>query len=343
MKDKNASDLHIRENQEKREHEFLSVYASFSDCSQGRDCDEEPCPMRTIYQRDRDRIIHCKSFRRLKHKTQVFLAPEGDHYRTRLTHTLEVAQIARSITRALRLNEDLTEAIALGHDLGHTPFGHAGEKILNQLCPMGFSHYEQSIRIVEFLEKDGKGLNLTKEVRDGIRNHRTASMPHTLEGKIVRLSDKIAYINHDIDDAIRGNILHETDIPSKYTNILGNSTKTRLNTLINDIIMNSYGENDICMSKDIEQAMKELRIFMFESLYSNPKAKSEEEKAYKLITELYHYYIGNIECLPDNYLRFITEYNEPKERVVCDYIAGMSDQYSVSCFENIYVPKSWKG
>lgn len=341
--EKSSPELNIREEQEKREHLYFSRYASFSDESAGRDRYEAPCPMRTIYQRDRDRIIHCKSFRRLKHKTQVFLAPEGDHYRTRLTHTLEVAQIARSISRALRLNEDLTEAIALGHDLGHTPFGHAGERTLNSLCPEGFCHYRQSIRMVEFIEKDGAGLNLTKEVRDGILNHTTAGTPSTLEGKVVRLSDKIAYINHDIDDAIRAKIFKEDDIPREYSDILGSSTKTRLDTLINDIIFNSWDKNDICMSADVEHAMQSLREFMFESLYRNPQAKSEEVKVYKLITELYSYYEKNTDELPQNYKRFITEYGQTKERVICDYIAGMSDQYSVARFEDIYVPRSWKG
>ena len=335
--------MNIREEQEKREHLIFSPYASFSDESRGRDRDEEPCPMRTIYQRDRDRIIHCKTFRRLKHKTQVFLAPEGDHYRTRLTHTLEVAQIARSIARALNLNEDLTEAIALGHDLGHTPFGHAGERTLNSLCPMGFAHYKQSIRVVEFLEKDGQGLNLTWEVRDGILNHRTSGNPSTLEGKAVRLSDKIAYINHDIDDGIRAGILKESDIPSEYTDVLGNSTKERLNTMISDIIMNSIGKNDLVMSEPVRKAMTELRKFMFESLYLNPTAKSEEAKADKLITELYRYYVANTDKLPDTYKRFITEFDERTEQVVCDYIAGMSDQYSISKFQEIFVPKAWKG
>ena len=335
--------MNIREEQEKREHLIFSPYASFSDESRGRDRDEEPCPMRTIYQRDRDRIIHCKTFRRLKHKTQVFLAPEGDHYRTRLTHTLEVAQIARSIARALNLNEDLTEAIALGHDLGHTPFGHAGERTLNSLCPMGFAHYKQSIRVVEFLEKDGQGLNLTWEVRDGILNHRTSGNPSTLEGKAVRLSDKIAYINHDIDDGIRAGILKESDIPSEYTDVLGNSTKERLNTMISDIIMNSIGKNDLVMSEPVRKAMTELRKFMFESLYLNPTAKSEEAKADKLITELYRYYVANTDKLPDTYKRFITEFDERPEQVVCDYIAGMSDQYSISKFQQIFVPKAWKG
>ena len=335
--------MNIREEQEKREHLIFSPYASFSDESRGRDRDEEPCPMRTIYQRDRDRIIHCKAFRRLKHKTQVFLAPEGDHYRTRLTHTLEVAQIARSIARALNLNEDLTEAIALGHDLGHTPFGHAGERTLNSLCPMGFAHYKQSIRVVELLEKDGKGLNLTWEVRDGIVNHRTSGNPSTLEGKAVRLSDKIAYINHDIDDGIRAGILKESDIPSEYTYVLGNSTKERLNTMISDIVVNSLGKNDIVMSEPVHKAMTDLRKFMFESLYLNPTAKSEEAKADKLITELYRYYVASTDKLPDTYKRFITEFDERPEQVVCDYIAGMSDQYSISKFQEIFVPKAWKG
>ena len=335
--------MNIREEQEKREHLILSPYASFSDQSRGRDREEEQCPMRTIYQRDRDRIIHCKAFRRLKHKTQVFLAPEGDHYRTRLTHTLEVAQIARSIARALNLNEDLTEAIALGHDLGHTPFGHAGERTLNSLCPMGFAHYKQSIRVVELLEKDGKGLNLTWEVRDGIVNHRTSGNPSTLEGKAVRLSDKIAYINHDIDDGIRANILKESDIPSEYTDVLGKTTKERLNTMISDIIVNSLGKNDIIMSEPVHKAMTDLRKFMFESLYLNPTAKSEEAKADKLITELYRYYVANTDKLPDTYKRFITEFDERPEQVVCDYIAGMSDQYSISKFQEIFVPKAWKG
>ena len=333
----------IREETEQIERMVLSKYASFSDSTMGRDTDDPQCDLRTVYQRDRDRIIHCKTFRRLKHKTQVFLAPEGDHYRTRLTHTLEVAQIARSIARALNLNEDLTEAIALGHDLGHTPFGHAGERTLNSLCPMGFAHYKQSIRVVEFLEKDGQGLNLTWEVRDGILNHRTSGNPSTLEGKAVRLSDKIAYINHDIDDGIRAGILKESDIPSEYTDVLGNSTKERLNTMISDIIMNSIGKNDLVMSEPVRKAMTELRKFMFESLYLNPTAKSEEAKADKLITELYRYYVANTDKLPDTYKRFITEFDERPEQVVCDYIAGMSDQYSISKFQEIFVPKAWKG
>ena len=332
----------IREELEKMERETLSPYATLSVNTKGREREEEQCDVRPVFQRDRDRILHCKAFRRLKNKTQVFLTPKGDHYRTRLSHTLEVSQNARTIAKALRLNEDLVEAIALGHDLGHTPFGHAGERTLNEICPLGFSHYKQSIRVVELLEKDGRGLNLTKEVRDGIVNHRTSGNPSTLEGKVVRLSDKIAYINHDIDDAIRAKIFSEDDIPKIYTSILGNSTKTRLNTMINDIVLNSMDKNDIVMSEEIGDAMQSLRQFMFGSLYLNPTAKSEEVKAYKLITELYEYYMNNIDALPDNYKMFIEKMDEPLERVVCDYIAGMSDQYSVAKFEEIFVPASWK-
>ena len=335
--------MSIREEIERMECETLSPYATLSIHSKGRDVYEEPCDIRPVFQRDRDRILHSKAFRRLKNKTQVFLTPKGDHYRTRLSHTLEVSQNARTIGKALRLNEDLVEAIALGHDLGHTPFGHAGERTLDKICPLGFSHYRQSIRVVEFLEKDGAGLNLTWEVRDGIVNHRTAGHPSTLEGKVVRLSDKIAYINHDIDDAIRARIFSEDYIPKEYTDVLGTTTKSRLNTLISDIIKCSIDKDDIIMSDTVHKAMTDLRQFMFDKLYTNPAAKSEEIKVCKLITELYNYYIANIEELPDNYKRFIYERGEKPERVVCDYIAGMSDQYSISRFENIFVPKAWKG
>ena len=308
----------------------------------GRDREEAQCDIRTVYQRDRDRIIHCKAFRRLKHKTQVFLAPMGDHYRTRLTHTLEVSQIARTISKSLDLNEDLTEAIALGHDLGHTPFGHAGERTLNKVCSLGFAHAKQSIRVVEVLENNGLGLNLTKEVRDGILNHRTSGTPHTLEGKVVRLSDKIAYINHDIDDAIRGKIITENDIPKAYTEILGKSTKERLNTLVHDIVKNSYDKPDILMSQDIEEAMMGLRQYMFESVYTNPVAKIEEIKVKEMLKQLFYYYLDNIEYLPPEYKYLINEKGENKEQVVCDYIAGMSDQYSVAAFKKIFIPKSWE-
>lgn len=332
----------IREELEEIEMNTLSEYAAFSRYSNGRDKNEEPCDIRTCYQRDRDRIIHCKAFRRLKHKTQVFLAPAGDHYRTRLTHTLEVSQIARTIAKALRMNEDLTEAIALGHDLGHTPFGHAGESALNQVCEDGFSHFEQSIRVVEILEKKGQGLNLTKEVRDGIVNHRTSGKPSTMEGKIVRLSDKIAYINHDIDDAIRGKILCETDIPKEYTKVLGHSKKERLNTMIYDIVNNSRNKPDIIMSAEIEEAMKNLRQFMFSHVYSNPVAKGEEAKAKRMLIQLYDYYLEYIDEMPEEYVWIIRENGQKSERAVCDYIAGMSDQYSVRKFEELFVPSFWK-
>ena len=334
--------MNNRQVQEEWELEHLSKYASHSVNSRGRDIKEDECDIRTVYQRDRDRILHCKSFRRLKHKTQVFLSPEGDHYRTRLTHTLEVAQIGRTIARALRLNEDLTEAIALGHDLGHTPFGHAGERVLDEVCELRFKHFEQSIRVVEFLEKDGMGLNLTWEVRDGILNHRTSGKPSTMEGKIIRLSDKIAYINHDIDDAIRGGILNEDEIPKEYTEILGHSTKERLNTLIHDIISESMNKDDIIMSKDVEYAMNNLRKFMFESVYTNPLAKSEEIKAHKMLSEMYWYFMEHYEEIPEGFRQMEELHNECKERVVCDYIAGMSDQYAINIFKKIYIPVSWK-
>lgn len=334
--------MNIRQKNEEKEKKFLSPYAALSCESKGRDREEPQCDLRTVYQRDRDRIIHCKAFRRLKHKTQVFLAPMGDHYRTRLTHTLEVSQIARTIAKSLDLNEDLTEAIALGHDLGHTPFGHAGERTLNKLCSKGFRHYEQSIRVVEVLENNGMGLNLTKEVRDGIINHRTSGNPSTLEGKVVRLSDKIAYINHDIDDAIRGKIICEKDIPEEYTDVLGNTTKKRLDTLVKDIVRNSYGVNDILMSGEVQKAMMDLRQYMFTSVYTNPLAKSEESKAYEMITLLFEYYLKHIDEMPDEFKYLINECGEDEEQVVCDYIAGMSDQYSVSTFQTIFIPKSWK-
>ena len=334
--------MNIRQKNEELEKLYLSPYAALSCNSQGRDREEEQCDLRTAYQRDRDRIIHCKAFRRLKHKTQVFLAPMGDHYRTRLTHTLEVSQIARTISKSLQLNEDLTEAIALGHDLGHTPFGHAGERALDEVCSLGFQHYRQSIRVVELLENNGRGLNLTKEVRDGIVNHRTSGNPSTLEGKVVRLSDKIAYINHDIDDAIRGRIISEDDIPEEYTEILGTSTKKRLDTLVHDIVRNSINKNDILMSQEVEKAMMGLRKYMFESVYTNPVAKSEEVKARAMLIQLYEYYMKHIQQMPEEFVYFIEQCGEKEERVVCDYIAGMSDQYSVAKFQQIFEPKFWR-
>ena len=333
--------MSIRENLERMEEISLSPFATLSVNSRGRDREEPQCDIRPVFQRDRDRILHCKSFRRLKHKTQVFLSPKGDHYRTRLTHTLEVSQNARTIAKALRLNEDLVEAIALGHDLGHTPFGHAGERILNELCDEGYRHNEQSVRIVEKLEKDGKGLNLTWEVRDGILNHQTSMMPHTLEGNIVRLSDKIAYINHDIDDAIRAKVMSEEDIPLEIRKVLGMTTKERLNTLIHNIIMNSMGKNDIVMSEEIGGAMQDLRKFMFQKVYTNPAAKGEEAKAERLLCELYAHYMGHIEILPEQYQRMHSE-GEKKERVVCDYISGMTDQYAVAKYREFFLPKAWE-
>jgi dGTPase len=333
--------MNIRQKLEQREHEILSPYAAFSDQSEGRDVYEEPCDIRPIYQRDRDRILHSKAFRRLKHKTQVFLAPEGDHYRTRLTHTLEVAQIARTIAKALLLNEDLTEAIALGHDLGHTPFGHAGERALNRICPIGFEHHMQSIRVVEFLENHGKGLNLAKEVRDGIKNHQTEGTPTTLEGKIVRLCDKIAYINHDIDDAIRGQIIKEDEIPREYTDILGHNLGARLDTLIHDIVRNSENRNDIIMSHDMEAAMHHLREYMFQSVYMNKKAKGQEEQAERLLEQLFIYYEKHLEHLPGEYRLRMEQMKEPSYRVVCDYVAGMTDRYAVSKFKELMIPSAW--
>lgn len=332
--------MNIRESFEEREFQELSPYAAHSRDSRGRDVYETECDVRTVYQRDRDRILHSKAFRRLKDKTQVFLAPQGDHYRTRLTHTLEVSQTARTIAKALNLNEDLVEAIALGHDLGHTPFGHAGEHALNEVCPLGFAHYKQSIRVVELLEKDGDGLNLTWEVRDGILNHRTSGKPNTLEGQIVRLCDKISYIHHDMDDAQRAGIISEDDIPITIRVVLGGTTRERLNTLIHDIILNSMGRNSIVQSGEIAEAMRMLRQLMFDNVYKNPVAKKEEKKAKRMLMELYEYYSSHINKLPDEYQRLISR-GEKEERVVCDYISGMTDQYSMHHFEELFVPKAW--
>lgn len=334
--------MNIRESVESWEEQYLSPYAALSKNTKGRDLPEELCDIRPEYQRDRDRILHCKAFRRLKHKTQVFLAPEGDHYRTRLTHTLEVAQIARTIAKALRMNEDLTEAIALGHDLGHTPFGHSGESILNEICEDGFAHYRQSVRVVEKLEKDGRGLNLTKEVRDGILNHRTSGHPSTLEGGIVRFSDKIAYINHDIDDAMRAKLFVEEDLPSEYTDILGHSVRERLNSMIHNIIENSLNKPEIIMSPEVEAAMQGLRSWMFTHVYRSEIPKAEEGKAQQLIVALYHYYLEYPEQLPIEYRSMMERGEDKKERIVCDYIAGMSDSYAIDQFEELFVPKAWK-
>ena len=330
----------IRESLELWEKESLSEYATLSMNSKGRLKEEPQCDIRPVFQIDRDRILHSKSFRRLKDKTQVFLTPEGDHYRTRLTHTLEVSQNARTIAKALRLNEDLVEAIALGHDLGHTPFGHAGERALDEICPLGFDHSKQSLRMVDVLEKDGLGLNLTMEVRDGILNHQTSGNPFTLEGKIVRLSDKIAYIHHDMDDAIRGGILTEDDVPISIREVIGYTTGERLDHFIHDTVTFSGGKNDILMSDEVWKAMKELREFMFERVYMNPDVKSEERKAESLMKTLYEYYLKHLDRLPREYLQMINM-GESRDRVACDYVASMTDRYAIALYEELFIPKSW--
>ena len=329
----------LREQQEELEERILSPYAAKSAESRGRDRKEEPCEIRTVYQRDRDRILHCKAFRRMKDKTQVFIKPEGDHYRTRLTHTLEVAQIARTIGRALRLNEDLVEAIALGHDLGHTPFGHSGERVLNRLSAKGFTHYEQGIRTVEVLEKKGKGLNLTWGVRDGIVNHSMQRTPATLEGRVVRLADKIAYINHDIDDALRGHVITEEDLPSEYLDVLGHSFKERINTMIRDVIFSSLDQDDIRMSPRLMDAMMAVREYMFCSVYIGSEAKKEEKKAEFMIEQLYRKFMEDPCRMPEEYAARVSA--EEKETVICDYIAGMSDTYAIRLYEQLFVPKGW--
>ena len=338
-------DRTIRELQEEREHEVLSPNASFSDSTRGRLKPEKECDLRPCYQRDRDRILYSKAFRRLSGKTQVFLAPEGDHYRTRLTHTLEVAQTARAISKSLRLNDDLTEAIALGHDLGHTPFGHAGERalnrIMNETCGGHFKHFEQSIRVVDVIEKHGRGLNLTWEVRNGILNHQVDTIPATLEGRAVRLSDKMAYINHDIDDAVRGNIITEDDIPKRFTDVLGHGLTSRLNTELHDIIKTSIDTDDVRMSAEMNDILMDLTAWMFENVYTNPIAKGQESKAEELVIELFLHYNDHPELLPDDYKAMLDNEGETKERVVCDYVAGMTDRYAVNKFKDIKVPFSW--
>ncbi len=327
----------IRETACAREKEILSPRAAFSCESKGRLRNEEECPVRTAFQRDRDRIIHCSSFRRLKHKTQVFLAPEGDYYRTRLTHTLEVSQIARTISGALMLNGDLTEAIALGHDLGHTPFGHAGERALNEVSPNGFKHYSQSLRVVDTLEKDGRGLNLTFEVRNGIERHTSGEQAATLEGRVVRLADRIAYINHDIDDATIAGIMCEEDIPLAIRNELGHSKSARINTLVLSCIENS--KNDILLEKGIQQVFDELHSFMFEKVYTNPACKSEEKKAVAMIQKLYTHFVEKPDELPEQF-KAIAE-KDGLQKAACDFIAGMTDRYAVRVFNELYVPKAW--
>lgn len=339
-----------REEYERAEHERLSPLAAFADESRGRERQGSVDLFRTEYQRDRDRVLHCKSFRRLSHKTQVFLAPEGDHYRTRLTHTLEVSQISRSIARALRLNEDLTEAIALAHDLGHTPFGHTGEDALSWCLAVSrgldptthrglYRHNEQSLRVVEVLEYEGKGLNLTWEVRDGIRHHTGSERASTLEGRIVATSDRIAYVNHDIDDAIRGGVISEDDLPESTHRVLGSLHQERISTLVNDMIAHSACVGDIRMSAPIWNAMQELRTYLFENVYLSPAAKIEEPKAFKLIVALFHHYKENPEQVPREF--FVSAHDELDTAIV-DYIAGMTDRFAISTFEKLFVPKNWR-
>ncbi len=327
----------VREKMEQNEKVILSDKACCSCDTKGRVIPEEKCSLRTDFQRDRDRIIHSNSFRRLKHKTQVFLSPEGDHYRTRLTHTLEVAQIARTIANGLSLNGDLTEAVALGHDLGHTPFGHAGERALNSVVPGGFRHYDQSLRVVERLEKSGKGLNLTYEVRDGIVCHTRGKEADTLEGRIVKLADKIAYINHDIDDAVRAGVMCEEDIPLEIRNALGFKKSARINTMVLNVVENST--DDIVFSADVQQPFDELHAFMFDKVYTNPVCKGEETKAIDIIVRLYEYFLNNPNKIPNAY-RYIID-SEGVHRAVCDYIAGMSDRYLLAVYKNIFIPDSW--
>mgnify|MGYP000450814465 FL=1 len=329
----------IREETERTEEKILSPYAALSSKSKGRARPEQKCNIRTDFQRDRDRIIYSKAFRRLKHKTQVFISPEGDHYRTRLTHTLEVSQIARTIARSLRLNEDLTEAIALGHDLGHTPFGHAGERVLKEICSLGFKHNEQSVRVVEKLEKSGRGLNLTYEVLDGILCHTGEKKADTLEGRIVRFADRIAYINHDIEDAIRGGVISQSELPRSCLNVLGNTSGERINNMIVNIIENSLDRDEISMSTEYREATEELRNFMFENVYIGSSAKAEEGKAENLIRSLYEKLVEEPGLLPGEFYCKIPE--EGIERVVCDYIAGMTDRYAVNVFNTIFIPARW--
>ena len=330
----------IREQLEAREHDILSPWATFADESAGREQEMQPCPYRTCFQRDRDRILHSKSFRRLMHKTQVFLSPEGDHYRTRMTHTLEVARIARTICRGLRLNQDLAEAAAYGHDLGHTPFGHAGEKALSSMMEKPFRHNEQSLRVVDKLERGGTGLNLTYEVRMGILGHTGDFIPETLEGQIVRTSDRIAYINHDIDDAMRAGILTEDDIPPEIAEILGHSHSQRINTLVENMIDNTIATGTLGMQPEIAQAMDRLRTFMFARVYTNPVAKGEETKAKDMLCRLFEYYMRRPEKLPADFLPQLDF--DGMERIVCDYIAGMTDRYAVYKYSELFIPTTWQ-
>ena len=339
----------VRENLEAQEQETLSPYAQRSANSKGRPVPEPECSVRTAFQRDRDRVLHCKAFRRLTHKTQVFLAPAGDHYRTRLTHTLEVSQIARTIARALRLNESLTEAIALAHDLGHTPFGHAGESVLDRLLPGGFRHYEQSLRVVERLERDGRGLNLTAEVRDGILKHSkgrdgdlllpAANGPATLEGQIIRVADIIAYVNHDIDDAVRGGMLREADLPAQYASVVGRSRTERIGTMVRSVIAESLDQPRVAMGETVRGAVLGLRAFLFERVYFNPESRREFDKAIAIVEALYRHFLAHPQEIPPEILAA----NEPGDipRAVADYLAGMTDRYALATYERLFLPKPW--
>ena len=333
--------VNIRIAAEERERESLSEYACLSSRSKGRQKYIEPCMLRTEFQRDRDRITHSQSFRRLMNKTQVFLAPVGDHYRTRLTHTLEVTQIARTIARALHLNEDLAEAAALGHDLGHTPFGHAGERVMQECFSKDFTHSKQSLRVVDKLENDGEGLNLTYEVRDGIVNHTGGDVAETLEGRIIKFADRIAYINHDIDDAFRAGILAPEDIPKDIVEILGDSHSQRINTLVTSVVRGSEGLNDIVMVPEIGDAANRLREFLFEAVYRNPIAKGEEGKAQEMLARLYEYYVKHPEKLTGVYKKGLE--TESVERCVCDFVSGMSDRFAIESYRKLFIPEVWRG
>ena len=330
----------LRQQMEQQEHQQLDPKAAFADETRGRMRPSEENDVRTCYQRDVDRIVHCKAFRRLMHKTQVFLQPEGDHYRTRMTHTIEVSRIARAIARALNLNQDLTEAIAMGHDLGHTPFGHAGEVALSDAMGQPFRHNEQSLRVVDILENDGAGLNLTYEVRMGILGHTSgARVPETLEGRIVGRADQIAYVNHDIDDAIRAGILTNEDIPRSIARILGNTHSQRINTLVCDAIETSREAGDIRLSPQVEKALADLRSFMFERVYRNPVAKGEEVKAKDMLRRLYEYYYKHPEAIPADFQPQLSF--DGMERTICDYIAGMTDNYAVDKYTELFIPAGW--
>ena len=318
----------------------LSPYATCSANTKGRERPITPCAFRTPFQRDRDRIIHCKAFRRLKDKTQVFLSPKGDHYRTRLTHTLEVSQVARTLARSLRLNEDLAEAIALGHDLGHTPFGHIGEKTLDQLMPNGFEHNAQSLRMVEKLENDGEGLNLCYEVRDGIAHHSGKVLPQTLEGLCVKRADRIAYINHDIDDAIRGGVLQPFELPNYCLKVLGKTHGERIETMIADIVQNSRNKNDVSMTSEVQEATDELRSFLFTYVYHDSWRKKEEERCHYILSALFTHYEEHPEQLPKEYLEI--SFTEGTQRAVCDFIACMTDRYATDCFTELFLPRSFQ-